>query len=55
VAAALVSAALTGADSNIVHAAARAVIVTSLEDLVDTLLESIDFLMVFIKIVTLFI
>jgi hypothetical protein len=29
--------------------------VTSLEDLVDTLLESIDFLMVFIKIVTLFI
>ena len=55
VAAASASAALAGADNIIAHAVASAVSVASLGDLADKLLEKIDWLMAFIKIVTLFI
>jgi hypothetical protein len=48
------SAALTGADSIMAQAAANAVNVANFGDLVVKLLERIDCLMAFIKIVTLF-
>jgi hypothetical protein len=51
--AALVSAALTGADNSMAQAVASAVRVASLGDLLDERAERVDWLMAFIKIVTL--
>ena len=55
IAAASVSAALTGADSSIAQAVANAVKVASLGDLAGKLVERVDWLLAFIKIVTLII
>jgi hypothetical protein len=51
---AVAAAALTGADSSMAQAAANAVSVANFGDLVVKLVERVDWLMAFIKIVTLF-